>query len=78
VIRFSEPAAPFFHQASPAAVKPAAASPLLVRMHPLVRRDRAGFGQFDHAYRWRIASPFGKPESDKDMLSDPQPGGWGL
>jgi hypothetical protein len=31
--------------------------------------------QLDHVLHWwRMASPFGKLESDKDMLNDPQPG----
>jgi hypothetical protein len=30
---------------------PAVISPLLVRMHPLVRRDPSSLGQLDHSYR---------------------------
>jgi hypothetical protein len=52
-------------------------SPLLVRMHPLVGRDLARLRQLDHVHRWRIASPFGELESDKDMLSEPPAWGWG-
>ena len=31
-------------------------SPLVIRMHPLVRRYLARPGQFDHADRWRVAA----------------------
>jgi hypothetical protein len=46
-------------------------------MHPLVGRDLARLRQLDHVHRWRIASPFGELESDKDMLSEPPAWGWG-
>jgi hypothetical protein len=36
---------------------PLAASPLLVRMHPLIRRDLLRRGQLDHVHQRRVATP---------------------
>ena len=43
----------------PSSPAPLHGSPLLVRMHPLVRRDLPCLGQLDHVHRRRVSGPCG-------------------